>query len=185
MSSLQQDQTFEKIHVLEGYKYENCRFVNCDFSRASFAGIVFIDCEFDQCNLLLVETDDTGMQDVKFSNCKLSGVNFGKCREFAFGVSFSYCVLDNAVFYKRKMKGIKFIECSMLETDFTECDLTSAMFQNCNLQNAFFEKTILRQSDFRSSYNFIIDPDKNDIRKAKFSLYGLPGLLMKYGITVE
>ena len=72
----------------------------------------------------------------------------------------------------------------MIETDLTEADLTEAKFENCNLNRAFFEHTILRGADIRTSYNFIIDPDNNDIKKAKFSMHGLQGLLAKYDIKV-
>jgi len=72
----------------------------------------------------------------------------------------------------------------MVETDFTKADLTDTTFGNCNLSRAFFDGTVLKNADLSSSYNFIIDPDNNDIKKAKFSVQGLPGLLVKYGIRV-
>ncbi len=185
MSHAEEDKTFEKIHLLEAGSYEQCRFVDCDFSNADLAEIAFIDCVFQDCNLLLVNTSHTSLQTVEFINCKLSGVNFGRCRDFAFAVSFERCVLDNAVFFKRKMKGTRFAECSLLDADFTECDLSSAAFEHCNLQGALFDRTNLKQADLRTSYNFIIDPEANDLRKAKFSVYGLPGLVAKYGVVVE
>jgi uncharacterized protein YjbI with pentapeptide repeats len=185
MAYRQEDQLFEKVSALEGNVFEHCRFKSCDLSYARLSDLVFIDCIFEDCNLSLAVTENTGMQNVAFKNCKLSGVHFSKCRDFAFGVQFERCLLDNAVFFKRKMKGTKFTDCSMIEADLTQCDLTQAVFQNCNMERTFFDKTILKQADLRSSYNYIIDPEQNDIKKAKFSMYGLPGLLMKYGITVE
>jgi uncharacterized protein YjbI with pentapeptide repeats len=73
----------------------------------------------------------------------------------------------------------------MMETDFTEADMTDAHFHNCNLDRAFFSRTILKNADFRSSYNFTIDPDNNNLKKARFSVQGLPGLLAKYDIRIE
>ena len=72
----------------------------------------------------------------------------------------------------------------MIETDFTEADLSDCKFNNCNLKNAFFSRTVLKNADLSSSYNFIIDPDDNIVKKAKFSLHGLPGLLAKYDIRI-
>jgi hypothetical protein len=46
-------------------------------------------------------------------------------------------------------------------------------------------RSTLSSANFVSSYNFTIDPEKNLLRKAKFSLDGLPGLLENYGIIVE
>jgi hypothetical protein len=43
----------------------------------------------------------------------------------------------------------------------------------------------LENSDFRTAHNFIVDPDKNKIKKAKFSVSGLPGLLLKYGLQIS
>ncbi|MEI6884575.1 MAG: hypothetical protein WCO02_08810 [Bacteroidota bacterium] len=39
--------------------------------------------------------------------------------------------------------------------------------------------------DFRSSFNYSIDPGMNRMKKAKFSLAGLVGLLDQYDIEVE
>jgi len=97
---------------------------------------------------------------------------------------FESCILDNAIFFKKKNKKAVFKDCSMIETDFTEADLSDAKFENCNLHRAFFERTILKSADFSTAYNFIIDPDNNDIKKAKFSAQGLPGLLAKYDIRI-
>jgi uncharacterized protein YjbI with pentapeptide repeats len=184
-----EDKTFTKIGTedIAGHKrnYEHCRFVNCDFSYADFGGIIFADCRFDGCNLSLIKLSDTGLQNIMFKDCKVSGADFSKSRDFLFEVSFDNCILDNAIFYKKKNKGAKFTDCSLVETDFTEADLTDVQFNNCNLNRAFFDRTILKNADLRTSYNFIIDPDNNNIKKARFSIHGLPGLLTKYDIRIE
>ncbi len=48
-----------------------------------------------------------------------------------------------------------------------------------------FENTILDKTDFRTAYNFSIDPSINRMKKARFSVSGLPGLLSKYDIEIE
>ena len=73
----------------------------------------------------------------------------------------------------------------MQETDFAECDLTEAVFNNCDLMNAIFDSTILIKADLRTAFNFSINPEQNNIKKAKFSINGLPGLLGKYDIEIE
>ncbi len=188
LTDFEADKTFTKVAAADiarrNCTFENCRFVSCDFSNADFSGMLFMECVFDGCNLSLVKLVDTGLQDIRFKDCKLSGADFSKCRDFLFGVNFENCLLDNAVFYKKKNKGARFADCSMVETDFTEADLTDTRFDNCNLNRAFFDKTVLRNVDLSTSYNFIIDPDNNDIKKAKFSVHGLQGLLAKYDIKV-
>lgn len=188
MQGIAEDQTFTKItsaEIRRDYKqFENCKFSTCDFSYADFSGLVFMDCVFEHCNLSLAEMVGAGLQNIRFSHCKLSGVNFSKSLDFLFELHFDNCILDNAVFYKKKNKKAVFTDCSMVETDFTESDLTDVKFNNCNLNRAFFSRTILKNADFCTAYNFTIDPDDNILKKAKFSVHGLQGLLSKYDIRV-
>ncbi len=186
-AEIQEDKTFTKIKAgdIGGLQtFENCTFLACDFSAANLGGKLFAECRFEDCNLSLANVNDTGLQNIRFKHCKLSGVNFTKSRDFLFEMHFENCILDNAVFFKKKNKKAIFKDCSMIETDFTEADLTDVKFENCNLHRAFFERTILKNADLSTSYNFIIDPDNNDVKKAKFSAQGLPGLLAKYDIRI-
>lgn len=73
----------------------------------------------------------------------------------------------------------------MQETDFAEADLTNVVFDNCNLAQAIFDHTILEKADFRTAYNYSIDPETNRIKKARFSIWGVSGLLDKYHIEIE
>jgi len=84
-----------------------------------------------------------------------------------------------------KLKNLKFTNCKLIEVDFTETNLTNSVFDNCELKGAFFNNTLLEKVDFRTSYNYAINPEINSIKQAKFSLHGLPGLLGEYNIEVE
>jgi len=53
------------------------------------------------------------------------------------------------------------------------------------LAGAIFENTILEKADFRTSLNYSIDPENNRIRKAKFSILEISGLLDKYDIEID
>jgi len=186
-AGIEEDKTFTKIglgDIATASTFENCRFLNCDFSNANFANKLFSDCFFEDCNLSVMNLANTGLQNIRFTHCKLSGANFTRCNDFLLEMHFENCILDNAIFFKKKNKKGIFKDCSMIETDFTEADLTDAKFENCNLHRAFFDRTILKNADLSTSYNFIIDPDNNDIKKAKFSAQGLPGLLAKYDIRI-
>lgn len=83
------------------------------------------------------------------------------------------------------MKATRFINCNLKEADFTETDLTGSLLIDCDLLGAIFEKTILEKADLRTSFNFSIDPELNRIKKAKFSLTTVRGLLDKYNIDIE
>jgi uncharacterized protein YjbI with pentapeptide repeats len=84
-----------------------------------------------------------------------------------------------------KVKGTAFKDCKLQEVDFVESDLTNVRFENCDLTMASFENTILTGTDLRTASNYSIDPEKNKIKKAKFSLAGVVGLLDKYDIIIE
>lgn len=43
---------------------------------------------------------------------------------------------------------------------------------------------LIQKADLRTSYNFSINPEQNQINGAKFSLETLPGLLHKYDIEI-
>jgi uncharacterized protein YjbI with pentapeptide repeats len=73
----------------------------------------------------------------------------------------------------------------MIRAFFDNADLSGSVFTNCNLENAVFLGTNLEKADLSSSYNFLIDPEQNKVKKAKFSLVGAVGLLSKYGIVIE
>ena len=113
------------------------------------------------------------------------GLHFENCNEFLLAVNFENCTLDLSIFYGRKMKNTPFINCSLKEVDFSDVDLSGAKFDQCDFHRTVFENTNLERTDFSTSYNFIINPDVHNIKKAVFSLNGLPGLLMKYELVVS
>ncbi len=74
---------------------------------------------------------------------------------------------------------------NMQECDFTETDLSGAIFDNCDLLKATFDRTNLEKADFRTAFNYSLDPENNRIKKARFSTASLHGLLQKYDIAID
>lgn len=182
------DLVFTKVDFAEeniqGYEFEACSFRQCSFAHCDLSKVDFIDCQFENCNLMMAKPTDTGLKDVQFKGCKLVGFDFSLCNDFLFQVEFDSCQLDYAIFSKKKMKKTRFTKCSIVETDFTESDLTESVFHECQLDGSTFYYTILEKADLRTATNFNIDPEVNRIKKAKFSVFGLPGLLQKYDIKI-
>lgn len=145
----------------------------------------FMDCTFSNCNLSLMKVAKTSFQDIKFKDCKILGVRFDQCHDFALSFTFESCILHDASFFRLKLKKTRFKNCQLHHTDFAECDLTLALFDACDLRDAIFENTILEKADFITSSNYVIDPEFNRIKKATFSQDGLRGLLMKYDINIH
>lgn len=166
-------------------EYADCVFTNCDLSSVDLKQCEFMDCSFISCNLSLIQIEKTALKNIKFSNCKIIGVDFSLCDDFLFSVRFENCSLDYAVFYRKKMKKTVFADCSLKQVDFSETDLSMSVFKNCNLLNATFLQTNLEKADLRTAYNYAFDPEKSSIKKAKFSLHNISGLLTKYDIEIE
>ena len=166
-------------------EYEQCSFSGCTFLHADLSGIVFSGCDFTDCDLSMAQLRGTALREVRFSNCKLLGLRFDECHSFSFAVSFDKCVLNLSSFFRLKMPKTRFRDCKLEEVEFVEADLSQAIFDNCELRGALFEQTNLQGADFRTAYQFSIDPEINRIQKARFLRQNLAGLLDKFKISIE
>ncbi|GGH13621.1 pentapeptide repeat-containing protein [Sphingobacterium alkalisoli] len=166
-------------------QYENCRFENCNFEGQNLSQFRFLNCEFLRCNLSLTDMQNVTLQGDIFKECKMLGMRFDLCNPFNLSFTFHNCLLDHSSFYKTVVKKTIFQTCELKEVDFEQCNLTQSVFDNCNLLHSKFFQSILEKVDFRSAYNYTIDPDNNKLKKAKFSLVGVPGLLEKYDININ
>ena len=63
-----------------------------------------------------------------------------------------------------------------------KCQIVSICFRT---HRSLSNNTVLEKADFRSAVYYSIDPESNHIAKAKFSLDGLPGLLLRYDLKIE
>ena len=166
-------------------EFECCTFNNCDFSECVFLAVTFIDCTFNDCLFSGAKINYVALRTVFFNRCKMEEVNFAMCDKLIFEIHFNDCVLDFSKFYTLKLKGTSFIDCSIIAVDFMSADLTEVVFDNCDLYRSEFAKAIANKTNFKTSYNYTIDPTKTKIKKAIFSLDGLKGLLYKYDIIVK
>lgn len=184
-----ESKTFENVDFtvqpLQEADYEQCSFVRCDFTETVLNDLAFIESTFTGCNLSNTKVASAGFRDVKFLGCKLIGVDFSVCNPAMIAFSFEDCIMDYVSLARLHLKKTEFKNCSLVRAFFDDADLSSAKFTGCNLENAVFGKTNLEKADLSTSYNYIIDPENNRIRKAKFSTSGIAGLLMKYDILIQ
>ena len=166
-------------------EYENCRFTGCELSEADFTGLKFIDCSFESCNLSMIKPAGTAFQEVTFTDCKMLGIRFDTASNFGLAFSFENCRLDHSSFFRLKLRKTKFRNCDMEGVDFGEADLTEALFENARLVQAIFDNTTLEKADLRTASGFSIDPERNKLKKARFSQANIAGLLDKYQVRVE
>ncbi|MGY4537969.1 fluoroquinolone resistance protein [Mucilaginibacter sp. UYNi724] len=182
------DKAFDKMvltgAVVNHKEFQSCTFRNCDFSNSNFGRNKFLDCTFEECNLSMMQFDSSTLNDIAFKGCKIMGVNFSKSEDFLFGVGFDNCILDYASFAGKKMVKTKFKRSSLKEVSFTQTNLNGSVFDECDLLETVFNRSDLSAVNFATSYNIILDPELNNLKKAVFAMAGLEGLLTKYGIKV-
>ncbi len=184
-----EDLTIEKMVFTEkplakGF-YEGCTFSGCDFANADISDTNFTDCAFKDCNLSLAKIVKTTFNHVHFTGCKMLGLHFDECSKMIFSVQFTSCVLNLSSFFRLNMKKTTFSSCSLHEVDFTETDLAGASFDDCDLAGAIFDGTNIEKADFRKAINYTLDPDKNKVKKARFAVAGLAGLLGKHNLDIH
>jgi len=183
-----QEEIFEKIDFTQNSIpkgiYEYCQFSNCDFSNSDLSDVKFMDCEFYCCNPSMTKLIGTVLRDIVFNESKLLGMQFENCNDLLLSVKFTNCNLSHSSFYKVNLKMTIFENTKLHEVDFTECNLSSSIFDNCDLSRAIFDNTNIEKTDFRTSCNYSINPEINRIKRAKFSLPEVVGLLGKYDINI-
>jgi fluoroquinolone resistance protein len=189
MDAFVEDQTFDTVDFkakppAKGH-YDHCAFNHCDLSSVNLSETIFVDCVFAGCNLSMAAVSATVFRDVLFKDCKMLGVRFDQASAFGLSCGFEGCILDHSSFYATKMKKTRFVRCQLRQVDFTGCDLSQAMFDGSDLADAVFEGSVLEKTDLRKAFNYSIDPAANRVKKARFSLEGVRGLLGKYDIEIE
>lgn len=183
------DQNFESTDFtqlpLEKGEYENCTFRNCNLEFVDLSGFSFTGCEFIECNLSMARLAGTAFRDIIFKECKMLGLQFSDCNRFGLSFRFDGCILNNSTFYQTTIRKTVFNNSRLIEVDFTDSDLSNSIIFGCDLSGAVFDTTNLEKSDLRTSVNYMIDPALNKLKKAKFSLSEVHGLLYKLDIEID
>ena len=182
------DQEYERLDFKNEKlvtEYENCHVRGCTLSNMNLGGIIFSECEFEDCDFSSSVLTGTSFRDCSFRNCKLLGLRFEECSDFLLSFKFDSCDLSFSSFFQLKLKKIQFYKCKLEQVEFSGADLTGAILTGSNLNNATFRNSILEGADFRQSHNLSIDPEQNRLRNAKFTLKDLPGLLSKYHLKIS
>ena len=142
--------------------------------------IIFKDIKYKD-RFLIPSEDNKDVIDDFYSRYKIRGNEF--LQQIAKSNAVDTILFSS--FNKTKLKNTVFENSQLHETDFTECVLTNSVFDNCDLTRATFGNSNLEKVDFKTAYNFTVDPEFNRIKKAKFSIENISGLLRKYDIIIE
>ena len=178
-----------KTYTVQRSTFEDCRFVDCDFSFARITECRFNDCEFRNSNLSSVNCDKSKFIGSTFGHCKATGVNWTTLdwSGYRLGspISFESCDISFSVFNSLVLRALCLRDCRAHDVDFSECDLEGSEFCRTDFQDSKFSACRLDKCNFRGATNYLIDPLGNSIEKAQFNLPEVLTLLSVFGIEVE
>lgn len=185
-------QTFEGREAAEAafdrIEFEDCVFRHCRFPSSTFRGCAFVNCVFESCDLSLLKVPGSRLTSAQFSDCKLIGVDWCEASSLTgltTSMNFTRCVLSYGFFVKLDLSGARFEECEAREADFSGATLQRASFARSDLEGAKFMETDLREADFTGAHGYVIDPIRNKVKKARFSLPEAIGLLKMFGVLIK
>jgi uncharacterized protein YjbI with pentapeptide repeats len=77
------------------------------------------------------------------------------------------------------------VACEVHNSDFEKANLSKAILTSSDFLNSTFSNTNLSLADLTDAKNYRIDPNNNNIRKAKFSLPEAITLLDSWNIEIK
>jgi uncharacterized protein YjbI with pentapeptide repeats len=178
---------------LERAQLVSNEFIDCKFQRCSLVESVlrdcrFIDCVFLGCDLSLVQAPNSVFSAVRFEDSKILGVNWTLANWSAPRLGepmvFSRCAISHSTFIGLHLQGIQIKDCVAANVDFREADLSQADFSGTDLSDSLFGNTNLEEADLSGARDYHIDPGKNTLRGARFSLPEALALLYHMDIVL-
>jgi uncharacterized protein YjbI with pentapeptide repeats len=188
-----ENETIKKIVMKGGTlntaEFSDCTFRDSSFIESTFKDCRFVDCVFQDCDLSLIQIPGSTFQSVQFKHSKLIGVDWTRANwpetRLADDLIFSNCALNHATFIGLKLPGLKIISCAAVDIDFREANLRGADFAGTDLSQSIFHSTDLSAADLSQARNYAIDPSKNILKGARFSLPEALALLKCMDIILE
>ena len=181
--------TFQKIQLagadLSSMNFEDCDFKDCEFMDCNLRNVSFDNCSFHNCNISNSNLHRSKMGEVLFTDCKLVGMDFSICKKLLFSMKLENCNLLMCNFSGLKLDEMSFSASVLKDSDFYEASLSGSDFSRCDLLGTLFENCDLEKADFRLATNYAIDPTKNKVKKAKFSMPEVLSFLAPLELDIE
>jgi fluoroquinolone resistance protein len=186
------EQVFEHIRLdhdeLVSTEFHDCVFFRSSFVETVFRRCRFVDCSFTGCDLSLIRVPDSRFTSSRFENCKVIGVNWAEADWPKTGlrnpIGFFKSAISHSTFIGLSLSDIQIVDCIAVDVDFREADLSQADFGGTDLAESLFGNTDLSEADLSSARNYHIDPSRNVLRKARFSLPEAMSLLHSMDIVL-
>jgi fluoroquinolone resistance protein len=186
------DRVFKEIHLehsqLLSSEFYDCTFVRCSFVESVFRNCRFVNCAFQQCDLSLVQVPASTFSSTRFEDSKAIGVDWTQAdwptAGLANPVGFFRSAISHSTFIGLRLRGIQIRDCVAVDVDFREADLSQADFAGTDLAQSLFSDTDLTEADLSRARNYHIDPGRNVLRQARFSLPEAMSLLYSMDIVL-
>jgi uncharacterized protein YjbI with pentapeptide repeats len=99
-------------------------------------------------------------------------------------MGFFKCAISHSTFIGLSLRGIQIRDCVAADVDFREADLSRAGFGGTDLSKSLFSSTDLTEADLSGARNYDIDPGRNVLKQARFSLPEAMSLLYSLDIVL-
>lgn len=173
---------------IKSQTYSECVFDNCQFTDMALMDVVFSNCLFDNCAFRNVDMAGLRMQNTTLRGSACIGVDWSEVRRtgrlFPLFREIRGCTLKFNSFFKMKIPKMSIADSSFLDCAFMECDLSASVFRNVDFRETTFQDCDLSKADFSEARNYRINTTSNRVRKAKFSLPEVVGLLDNLDIMI-
>ena len=181
-------QNLDRLQILSS-DFIDCTFNHCTFIETRLQKCRFVNCKFNSCDLSLGKLPDSIFIDTSFHESKIIGVNWAQAdwptADLGNPLIFSKSVLNHSIFIGIDLHGIQVLDCQAVNVDFRESDLSQADFSGSDLSDSLFNHTDLSEADLSQARNYLIDPGKNNLNKARFSLPEAISLLYSMDIVLD
>jgi fluoroquinolone resistance protein len=186
------DQVFEDLRQehdrVDSSEFQDCVFIRCVFTETVFQKCRFVNCVFQQCDLSLMGMEESSFSSVRFEDSKVIGINWAQADWTLYrrreSLEFYRCAISHSTFIGLRLPGIQIQECVAADVDFREADLSGANFAGTDLVKSMFGQTNLSKADLSRARNYALDPSKNNLKQAKFSLPEAMALLYALDIIL-
>jgi fluoroquinolone resistance protein len=173
-----------KSDVLQGSKWQNCRFSACEFVgcnlwEAVFENCLFFDaeqsvgCIFRFCNFRAAAFRDCDLTVSTLLACEAYNAEFTRCKMW--GIQFDKTDFVHEIGRNRRNM-VTFDDCSLVDAMMREGDFSSAVFNASDLSNADLSKTSLRSSELTNCNLSGADLDDCDLSGADLRRSDLSGI---------
>lgn len=163
-----------------GVVFENCKFIDCIFEKASFLDVIFKSCDLSNSNFR-----DGYFNRCEFHSCKWMGVNL-YANVFQH-TSIIKCNFQYANFDYSNLKFVSISESDMSNSSLTECKLKNFESYNTRFISTNFFNTPLKGIDFTQSQigGLIISSTNIELYGAIFNSSQAADLAKLLGIIVQ